>query len=326
MKIYLAWVREISQKRVGQQWNLICWPESTHHTCHFQDFWQDILLDIPVVPNPPLENPFDRCFVTHPGVLSLSSFTSATLDVKRLFPTCTKCIPWALFLFSLHPQDISGALFSFLEMDGTMCAICPNLDAGNWATWPPKACIRLGQKASSCLWLGEYSTGDVRNVSFSIDRIAGATSKCLNTWMLSVTSVLAALTSYLLQVSSCWYLDGRPAVSALCFPSSWVSFSFMKCSSVSTERDIPTERARIWEYPFLSLGKYLPWQSRKQNWDLSHPRIKYSSHSQQCSSGINTTLSESHDPTSLLDGSSLVGATRFSVHKSHSSCWSEHCT
>lgn len=161
--------------------------------------------------------------------------------------------------------------------------VCPNLDAGSWATWPPKACIRLGQKASSCLWLGEYSTGDVRNVSFSIDRIAGATSKCLNTWMLSVTSVLAALTSYLLQVSSCWYLDGRPAVSALCFPSSWVSFSFMKCSSVSTERDIPTERARIWEYPFLSLGKYLPWQSRKQNWDLSHPGIKYSSHSQQCS-------------------------------------------
>lgn len=59
--------------------------------------------------------------------------------------------------------------------------VCPNLDAGSWATWLLKACVRLGQKALSCLRLGEYSTGDVRDVSFNIDRIAGVTSKCLNT-------------------------------------------------------------------------------------------------------------------------------------------------
>lgn len=35
--------------------------------------------------------------------------------------------------------------------------------------------------------------------------------------------------------------------SALCFPSSWISFSFTKSSTVSIERSIPTKTTRIWE-------------------------------------------------------------------------------
>lgn len=35
--------------------------------------------------------------------------------------------------------------------------------------------------------------------------------------------------------------------SALCFPSSWISLSFTKSSTVSIERNIPTKTTGIWE-------------------------------------------------------------------------------
>lgn len=81
-----------------------------------------------------------------------------------------------------------------------------------------------------------------------------------------------------------------------------------KISTVSTERSIPTNNKQRFGSVSLVIGKDSSMAEQESGLELYYAETKYSSHSQQCSSGINASLSTSCDPTSVLDRRSLTGA------------------
>lgn len=83
-----------------------------------------------------------------------------------------------------------------------------------------------------------------------------------------------------------------------------------KSTTISTERNIPTSNKQRFGSLSSVIGNDCSMAEQESGLDLYYPQTKYPSHSQQCSPGINASLSESCDPTSVLDRRSLVGAQR----------------